>query len=415
MGNSYGESLRLSPPICRVKKDNPSMKNTIPYGLHELDDDDIQAVVNILRKGPITQGKTVMDFGQALADFTGAKYGMPVSSGTAALHLAVASLGIAPGDEVITTPMTFCATANVVLYQGAEVQFVDIDEKTLNIDPGLIEEKITDCTKAIIPVDFRGHPANLPAIKKIAEKYGLKIIEDAAHSLRSVYQHNGKEYQCGDGIHADLSTFSFHPVKHITTGEGGAVLTNNADLYREVYILQKHGIDRREDMFDEQERIGSWIYEMEALGFNYRITDFQAALGISQLQKIDRIKSRRREIVTYYSEHFSGIEELILPYEDESVDSNFHLYILQVTDNPKFDRYDLFTYLQSMDYRPMVHYIPVHLLEYYRQRYGYKRGDFPVSENFYDRAVSIPLYPSLSDVEVEKVVEDIVAFVDSNM
>jgi len=386
------------------------MKKTIPYGLHDLDENDIQAVVDILKKGPITQGSVVMDFGQSLANYTGAKYGIPVSNGTAALHLAVASLQIGPGDEVITTPMTFCATANAALYQSAEVKFVDIEKDTLNIDPELIEKNISDRTRAIIPVDFRGHPADLPEIKSIANKFDLKIIEDASHSLGSTYHHSGKEHHCGDGIHADLSTFSFHPVKHITTGEGGAVLTNDADLYREVYILQKHGIDRREEMFNEQERIGSWIYEMESLGFNYRITDFQAAMGISQLQKIDQIKSRRREIVAFYNEQFSGIEELILPYENESVDSNFHLYILQVKENPKFDRYDIFTYLQSKDYRPMVHYIPIHLLGYYQKHFGYKRGDFPVAEQFYDRAVSIPLYPSLSDAQVEKVVEDISSF-----
>jgi len=385
----------------------------IPYGLHQLDEDDIQAVVDILKSSGITQGQTTEDFGQALADYSGAKYGLAVSSGTSALHLSVAALGIGPGDEVITTPMTFCATSNAVLYQGADVKFVDIDEKTLNIDPDLIEEKITKHTKAIMPVDFRGHPANLPKIKEFADKYNLKIIEDAAHSIGSTYTHKGKKHYCGDGIHADLCTYSFHPVKHITTGEGGAILTNDEERYHKLSLLVKHGIDRREEMFSEKDRIGSWIYEMEALGFNYRITDFQAALGISQLKKLDAIKARRREIVNYYNQKFSGIDELILPYEDESVDSNFHLYILQVKDNPRFDRYDLFTYMQSKNYQPMVHYIPVHLLEYYKKRFGYKRGDFPVSENFYDRAISIPLYPSLTDAEVEKVVKDITNFVDS--
>ena len=385
----------------------------IPYGLHEIDEGDILAVVEVLKNGPITQGQTVEEFGQALADYAGAKYGVAVSSGTAALHISVAALDIGPGDEVITTPMTFCATSNAVLYQGAEVKFVDIDEKTLNIDPKLIEEKITERTKAIMPVDFRGHPANLPMIKAIGDKHNLKIIEDASHSIGSTYVHNDKEHYCGDGIHADLCTYSFHPVKHITTGEGGAVLTNDPDLHHKAFLLRKHGIDRREEMFIEKERIGSWIYDMEALGFNYRITDFQAALGLSQLKKIDQIKAHRRKIVEYYNEHFSGIEELILPYEDEKVDSNFHLYILQVKDNPKFDRYDLFTYLQRKDYLPMVHYIPVHLLAFYKNRYGSKRGDFPLAETFYDRAVSIPLYPSLTDAEVDKVVKDITSFVKS--
>jgi len=390
------------------------MTKKIPYGRHELDDNDIQVVVDILKKGPLTQGQTVEDFGQALADYTGAKYGVAVSSGTAALHLAVASVGIGPGDEIITTPITFCATTNAVLYQGAGVRFVDIDENTLNIDPDLIEEQITDKTRAIMPVDFRGHPANLPQIREIADKHNLKIIEDGSHSIGSTYFHQGKEHFCGDGVHSDFCTYSFHPVKHITTGEGGAALTNDPDLFRRISLLRKHGIDRREEMFSEKERVGPWIYDMETLGFNYRITDFQAALGLSQLKKIDRIKARRREIVDYYNERFSGIEELILPYEDESVDSNFHLYILQVKDNPRFDRYDLFTYLRRNNYRPMVHYIPVHLLGYYRNRYGYERGAFPVSENFYDRAVSIPLYPSLTDLEVDKVVEDIIGFVKSH-
>ena len=387
------------------------MKKVIPYGLHELDDSDIQAVIDILKSGQITQGKTVEDFGQALADYAGAKYGVAVSSGTAALHISVAALGIGPGDEVITTPMTFCATSNAVLYQGAEVKFVDIDENTLNIDPKFIEEKITEHTKAIIPVDFRGHPADLPAIKAIADKYELKIIEDASQSLGSTYIHDENEHFCGDSVHADICTYSFHPVKHITTGEGGALLTNDPELYHKANLLRKHGIDRREEMYSEKERIGSWVYDMESLGFNYRITDFQAALGMSQLKKIDKIKARRREIVNYYNVHFSGIEELIIPYEDESVNSNFHLYFLQVKENPKFDRYDLFNHLHSLNYSPMVHYIPVHLLNYYREHFRYKRGDYPVAEKIYDRSISIPLYPALTDAEIERVVKDIVAFV----
>ena len=388
------------------------MNTIIPYGLHEIDESDIQAVVEVLRSGTITQGQTVEDFGQALADYVGAKYGVAVSNGTAALHLSVAALNIGSGDEVITTPMTFCATSNSVLYQGGKIKFVDIDEKTLNIDPQLIEDKITSKTKAIMPVDFRGHPANMPAIKAIANKYNLKIIEDGAQSLGSSYCDGGKEYFCGNGAHSDLAISSFHPVKHITTGEGGVVFTDNRDLYEKLSLLRKHGIDRSENMFDEASRKGSWIYDMLELGFNYRITDFQAALGISQLAKIGRFKKRRREIVNFYNENFKNIAELILPYEDENVDSNFHLYTLQVRDNQRFDRYDLFSFLQKNNYAPMVHYIPVHLLSYYRQAFGFKPGDFPVAENYYERTISIPLYPSLSDVMVEKVVNDILKFVN---
>ena len=389
-----------------------SLKNKhIPYGKHELDDEDIQAVINTLKSDNITQGNTVESFGQELAKYTGAKYGIAVSSGTAALHISVSSLGIGAGDEVITTPMTFCATANAVLYQGAEVKFVDIDADSLNIDPSLIEEKINDRTKAIIAVDFRGHPAALYTIKKIANRYNIYVIEDGSHSIGSTYKDGGKKYMCGDGQHADICTFSFHPVKHITTGEGGAILTNDEKLFHHSILLRKHGIDRQENMFSKKNRIGSWMYDMETLGFNYRITDFQAALGLSQLKKIEKFKARRREIVSYYNKHFSDFEELILPHENKSVESNFHIYVLQIKENPRFDRYDLFTHLQKLNYLPMVHYIPVHFLSYYKKRFGHKRGDFPVAERFYERAISIPLYPSLSDLEVEKVTKDIIKFI----
>ena len=390
------------------------VEKKIPYGLHSLDEDDIQAVVEVLRNGPITQGDLVQEFGEALANYVGADYCVAVSSGTAALHLAVTALGIGPGDEVITTPLTFCATANAALYQGATVRFVDIDEKTLNLNPDLIEQQITDRTKAIMPVDFRGHPADLPQIKQIADKHGLKVIEDGSHSIGSNYTHKGKPYSCGDGVHADLCAFSFHPVKHITTGEGGAILGNDPELYERLTLLRQHGIVRRKEMFSEQKRVGNWIYDMEELGFNYRITDFQAALGISQLKKLDQFKSRRREIVNYYNESLDGIEEFILPHEEETVDSNFHLYVLQVKENSRFDRYDFFSHLQSLSYLPMVHYIPVHLLKYYRDNFGFRPGDFPIAEKVYSRAVSIPLYPSMTDAQVEKTINDIKGFVASS-
>jgi len=384
----------------------------ISYGKHEIIQADIDAVVNILKEGPITQGLVVEDFGKALADYTGAEYGIAVASGTAALHLTVMAAGIGEGDEVITTPMTFCATSNVVLHQGGTVRFVDIDSNTLNINTDLIEKNITDKTKAIMPVDFRGHPADLAEIRRIADKHGLTIIEDGAHSIGSAYSENGTEYSCGDGIHADMCTFSFHPVKHITTGEGGAILTNNYKYYKEIKKLCKHGIDRRDEMFSESERIGNWKYEMETLGLNYRMTEIQAALGLSQLSRIDKNKKRRREIVEYYNERFCSFEELILPYESSNVKSNFHLYTLQVAENDYFDRYDLYKYLQSIDYLPMVHYIPVHLLAYYKERFGYKRGDYPIAEQYYDRSISLPLYPTLTDNQIEKVVYDILSYIN---
>jgi len=387
------------------------MNKKIPYGRHYLDDSDIEAVVNVLESPSITQGQIVEDFGQAVADYCGAKYGIAVSNGTAALHLAIATLDVGLGDEVITTPMTFCATANAALYQGADIKFVDIDKDTINLDPNCLEDKINEKTKLIIPVDFRGHPAALPEIKNIADNNNIKVIEDGSHSIGSIYKNNGKEYKCGNGKHVDFCTFSFHPVKHITTGEGGLILTDDPYLYREVFLLRKHGIDRRDEMFSENERIGSWMYDMESLGYNYRMTNFQAALGLSQLKRIEQFKARRREIVNYYNDRLNDIDEFILPYEAKNVDSNFHIYTLRVKDNPRFDRYDLFKYLETINYLPMVHYIPVHLLTYYKKRFGFKRGDFPVAEKFYDQTLSIPLYPSLSDAEVEKVVENLLNYV----
>jgi len=385
---------------------------SVPYGLHDLDDDDIEAVIEVLKQGPITQGNTVTQFGEELARTVGSEFGVAVSSGTAALHLSLAVLDVGPKDEVITTPITFCATANAVLYQGAIVRFADIDEHSLNIDANQIEEQINSNTKAIIPVDFRGHPAALPEIRQLATEHDLSVIEDGSHSLGSTYSRGNSNYRCGDCSHADLATFSFHPVKHITSGEGGAVLTNNPELFLRLRSFSKHGIDRRPEMFSETDRVGPWIYDMEHLGYNYRLTEFQAALGLSQLKKLPKFKARRRQIVEYYNQNFANIEEFILPHEEESADSNFHLYVLQVNDNSYFDRYDLFKYLQHCNYAPMVHYIPVHLLSYYRNRFGFQPGDFPVSEKYYNRTISIPLYPSLTDLEVETVVTNITAFLD---
>jgi perosamine synthetase len=385
--------------------------NKIPYGHHDMDQDDIDSVVSALKRYSITQGQLTEDFGQALADYTGAKYGVAVSSGTAALHLSVAALDIMPGDEVITCPMTFCATANVVLYQGGTVVFADINNKTLNIDPLKIEEKITNKTKAIIPIDFRGHPSDLFEIKKIADKYGIKVIEDGSHSIGSSYFVNNNKFMCGDGVHSDLCTFSFHPVKHITTGEGGAILTNDKNLYEKICLLRKHGIDRNEKMFSEKDRIGPWYYEMDSLGFNYRMNEFQAALGISQLSKIEKKKKRRRDIVELYNKEFNGLENIITPYESENVDSHFHIYSIQVKENNFFDRYDLFKYMRNEDFLPMVHYIPTHLLKYYKSRFGYKRGDFPLSESYYDRTISIPMYPSIKDFEIEKTINCLKKFI----
>tara|TARA_B100001123_G_scaffold424024_1_gene534976 strand:- start:302 stop:1477 length:1176 start_codon:yes stop_codon:yes gene_type:complete len=387
------------------------LNKLIPYGLHEINEDDIREVTKILKTNSITQGPTVELFAKKIANYVGAKYAVAVSSGSAALHLAVASLDLKKGDEVITTPITFCATSNVVLYQGADIKLVDIDEKTLNIDPTQVEKAITSRTKAIIPVDFRGYPANLYQIHKIAKKYNLKVIEDGSHSIGSSYKIKNKKYMCGDCLHADICTFSFHPVKHITTGEGGVVLTNDEKIYKKIMKLRKHGVDRRSDMFDKNKRIGNWYYDMEDLGYNYRLTDFQAALGISQLKRLNKFIKRRRQIVNYYNSSLKDIEFIKTYNELKNIKSNYHLYVISVLKNKNFDRYDLFNYLQSKKFAPMIHYIPIHYLSYYKKKYNFKKNNFPISEEYYNGCISLPLYPSLSDKDVQRVVNTIKNFI----
>ena len=391
------------------------LKGKIPYGYHHIDQDDISSVINSLNKYSITQGSLALEFGQKVADYTGAKHGLAVSSATAGLHLAVCSLDLKKDDEVITCPMSFCATSNAVLYQGGKVVFVDIDMQTLNIDINQIEDKINENTKAIIPIDFRGHPANLHEIKLLAQKYNITVIEDGSHSIGSSYMINDSNFRCGDGIHADMCIFSFHPVKHITTGEGGMILTNDSELFKKLTLLHKHGIDRRDEMFSEKERKGPWFYEMENLGYNFRMNEMQAALGISQLKKIDFFVKRRREIVEIYNRELRDINNILTPYEDENVNSNFHIYVIQVLENKFFDRYDLYNHLLESNYAPMVHYIPIHLLKYYKKTFNYKIGDFPNCEKYYNRCVSLPLFPSISNDEIYRVIDVLKNFVKNKL
>ncbi|MDC0855536.1 UDP-4-amino-4,6-dideoxy-N-acetyl-beta-L-altrosamine transaminase [Candidatus Pelagibacter sp.] len=381
------------------------MNKTISYGRQNIDENDIKSVVKILKSNSITQGKIVSEFGFKIAKFVGAKYGVAVSNGTAALHLSLLALKLKPGDEVITTPITFCATANAVLYNGADIKLADIDPKTLNIDLKEIEKKITKKTKAIIAVDFRGHAANLYEIYYLAKKHKIKVIEDASHSLGSKYKKNGRTFKCGDCNHADLATFSFHPVKHITTGEGGVVTTNNLKLYKKILLLKKHGIDKNQKMLSTKKQIGSWKYDMLYLGYNYRLTNFQAALGISQLQKIKYFMSERRKIVNFYNQELKKIKNIILPYEEKGFISNFHLYIIQVKRDKNFNRYSLFNYFKKNKIITQVHYIPLHNLKFYKKKYSFKESDFPFSQQYYNQALSLPLYPGLSQVKINKVVK----------
>ena len=374
------------------------------------DNDELVAAITTMISGRwLSSGENVLKFERELCKRYNQKHGLMVNSGSSANLVMIASLKKVlkweDGDEIIVSPVGFPTTVAPLVQNGLVPVFVDIEMKTLNFDVLKIEEKITERTRGIFVSPVLGNPPDFDKIVKICDEKNISLILDNCDSMGTTWD----DKLLSD--YAIASSYSFYPAHHITTGEGGAILTNNPELYKKAFLLRKHGIDRRDEMFSEENRNGSWVYDMEELGFNYRITDFQAALGLSQLKKLERFKTRRREIVNYYNANLAFIEELILPYEDKNVNSNFHLYMLQVKNNPRFDRYDLFNYLKSKNYNPMVHYIPVHLLSYYRKRFGYNHGDFPVAEKIYKRTISIPLYPALTDTEVEKVVEDIVAFI----
>jgi len=377
------------------------MKKSIPYGHQWIDDKDIQEVVKVLKTDWITQGPKVEEFEKAVARYCGAKYAIAVSSGTAALHAAYTVARIRPGDEVITTPLTFAATANAAVYCGGKPVFVDIQEDTLNIDPNKIEKRITKKTKIIAPVDFAGHPCDYDKIKKIAKKHHLLIIEDASHALGSKYgsASSPQAKRKRVGSFADMTVLSFHPVKHITTGEGGMVLTNNKELYEKLKIFRQHGIVKIP-------KKGKWYYEIEKPGYNYRLTDFQCALGLSQLKKIDKFIKRRREIVAKYNKAFKDIEEIITPTEKNYAKSAYHIYIIQlVLDKLKVNRRKIFEKFQKESLGVQVHYIPLHFQPFYKKEFGYKKGDFPVAEKYYERAITLPLFPKMTDKEVGRVIK----------
>jgi UDP-4-amino-4,6-dideoxy-N-acetyl-beta-L-altrosamine transaminase len=376
----------------------------IPYGKQWIDDDDINEVIKVLKSDWLTQGPKIDEFEKAICEYTGSKYCVSVSNGTAALHLAVASLGVEHGKEGITSPNTFVASSNCLLYNGLKPIFADIDDKTYNIDVKEIEKKINKHRKVIVSVDFAGQPADMKEIYEIAKSNNIYIIEDASHAIGSRYEDG---HFVGSCKYSDMTTFSFHPVKTITTGEGGAITTNNEKLYEKLKLLRSHGITK-EDKYLKMNP-GPWYYEMQELGFNYRLTDIQAALGISQLKKLDSFVKRRREIVQKYNQAFKDINVLITPLEKEGVHSAFHLYVLQI-DFEKIgkSRKEIMEDLKSKNIITQVHYIPVYIQPYYQKNYSYKSGDCPVAENYYQKALSIPLYPEMTDEEVEYVINNII-------
>ncbi|NNU90149.1 UDP-4-amino-4,6-dideoxy-N-acetyl-beta-L-altrosamine transaminase [Anoxybacillus sp. CHMUD] len=375
----------------------PVRESYLPYGRQWIDDDDIEAVVEVLKGDYLTTGPYVSTFEQAVAQYVGAKYAVAFSNGTAALHGACFAAGISEGDEVITTPMTFAASANCVLYQGGIPVFADIDEKTYNINPDKIEEKITNKTKAIIPVDFTGQPVELDRILEIAKKHNLIVIEDAAHALGATYK--GRKI----GSISDMTMFSFHPVKHITSGEGGIITTNNKEYYEKLLQFRSHGITRNKEKLNEYH--GPWYYEMQFLGYNYRMTDIQAALGTSQLKKIDKFIELRRKYVAMYNEAFKDMDEVITPFQHEDGQSSWHLYIIRLKlDKLTASRREIFEALQQQNIGVNVHYIPVHLQPYYQQL-GYKKGICPNAEKLYEEMITLPLFPAMSEEDVNSVIE----------
>lgn len=375
----------------------PVRQVLLPYGRQWLDEDDVQAVVEVLRSDYLTTGPKVSEFENAFSAFVGAREAVAVSSGTAALHAAVYAAGIGPGDEVITSPMTFAATANSVLFQDGIPVFADVDPETLLIDPAQVEKKISSRTKAIIAVDYAGQPCDYDVLREIADQHGLVLIADACHSLGGCYK--GRAV----GSLADLTAFSFHPVKHMTTGEGGMVTTNNVEMARRMRVFRNHGItsDHR-----QRTQAGGFFYEMVDLGYNYRITDFQCALGLSQFRKLPGFLQRRRRIAVLYEEAFSTLKHVQPLALRVGALHAYHLYVVRLdTEALGLDRGTIFSILRAENIGVNVHYIPVHLHPYYRKRLNTGPGLCPLAEAAYERLISLPLFASMTDPDTEDVVK----------
>ena len=393
----------------------------IPYGRQSIDDADIEAVVKVLKSDYLTTGPAVAAFEKKVADYVGAKYAVAVSNGTAALHVACLAAGIGEGDEVITTPITFAASANCVLYCGGTPVFADIDPDTYNISPEELEKNITSRTKAIIPVHYTGQPCDMDVILEIAHKHNLLVVEDGAHALGAAYK--GKKI----GSIADMTCFSFHPVKPVTTGEGGMIVTDNEELYRRLVLYRSHGITRDKDMMQQYEEQlqqssdpalqeaadmlrgdvidpGGWYYQQLELGYNYRITDISCALGASQMDKLDHFLERRRQIAKKYDEAFADIPQIKTPWQQEGCQSGWHLYMIQTMER---SRREVFEGLRQAGIGVNVHYIPVYRHPYY-QRNGYAGVHCLNAEAFYERAISLPIFPGLTGQQQDYVIEHVI-------
>jgi len=396
----------------------------IPYGRQNITQEDIDAVTDVLKSDFLTQGPAIHEFEQNFANYVGAKYAVAVSNGTAALHLAALALDIKPGDKVITTPITFVASANCVRYCGGEVVFADIDPINYCLDVDKVEDLLKNAPKGIykgiIPVDFAGFPVNMEAFRKLADKYDLWIIEDACHAPGAFFiDSNNKKQLCGNGNYADLTVFSFHPVKHIACGEGGMITTNNEKLYKKLLMLRTHGIIKEENSFQNSielaygnqletrnpkpETYPGWYYEMQELGYNYRLTDFQAALGNSQLNQANDGLKRRKEIAKGYNEAFR--DKSFVKGQSGVIDGHaYHLYVIEAE-----NRNGLYEHLRTNNIFAQIHYVPVHLMPYYKQ-FGWKEGDLPNAEKYYANCISLPMFPTLTDKEQNYIINTIFSF-----
>lgn len=375
-------------------------ENFIPYGRQTIDQHDLDAVCETLKNDYLTQGPKIAEFEKAITEYTGAKFCVAVANGTAALHLSVAALNLPTGSQGLTSPITFVASANCLPYNGIKPGFSDIDPETGNIDPALIPDRMTENTSVIIPVHYSGRPVDMKSVHELASRRGIRVIEDAAHAIGSRYSDGGMVGNCR---YSDLTIFSFHPVKTMTTGEGGAITTNSDELYRRLQLLRSHGITRDPDQLSDNP--GPWYYEMQDLGYNYRLTDLQAALGLSQLSKLERFIERRREITLHYQTGFSRLSVLKTPAQDIGTRSAWHLYVIRLDlARIGISRKSVMEKLKKAGIGTQVHYIPVHLQPYYQKHYGFRRGDFPNAESFYEECLSLPLYPGMTNQDVDRVV-----------
>ncbi|WP_338652598.1 UDP-4-amino-4,6-dideoxy-N-acetyl-beta-L-altrosamine transaminase [Lysinibacillus sp. Y5S-8] len=366
----------------------------LAYGQQSIDDDDIAAVVEALKSPFLTTGPKIAEFEETIATYVGAKYAVAFSNGTAALHAACFAAGIGDGDEVITSPITFAASANCVRYVGGDVVFADINTETYNIDVLEIEQKITPRTKAIIPVDFTGQPADMDSIMELAKRYNLVVIEDGAHSLGAEYK--GRKV----GTLAHMTMFSFHPVKPVTTAEGGVIVTDDWHYFEQLKLFRSHGIEQT--AYAEEQ--GAWYYEMTSLGFNYRMTDIQAALGISQMKKLDYYIEKRRKLAKLYNELLRNVDGITIPYQLENTNSGWHLYSIQLDEqNIRKTRKQVFEAMRESNIGVHVHYLPIYWHPYY-QGLGYKKGLCPLAETWYKGALTLPLHPSMTEQDINDVV-----------